>query len=159
MLFSDIQRVQTSVMLKFYGPVMCQNRPDVGNIIPINYQITGRLCHILQPTPCEYSLYWYFKICQLKMYCECYNTQSFITLKWEQILQTRSHIMNKSHHNNVLHVFCPMFKKKMFFQKLAGLWLVGEVVNHVGLYPSKVAEGCSVFQRRACYIRYWFHCK
>ena len=28
---------------------MCQNRPDVGNIIPINYQITARLFHILQP--------------------------------------------------------------------------------------------------------------
>ena len=28
---------------------MCQNRPDVGNIIPINYQIMARLFHILQP--------------------------------------------------------------------------------------------------------------
>ena len=37
-----------------------------------------------------------------------------------------------------------------FFQKLAGLWLVGEMVNHVGLYGSKVAEGCSAFQRRSC---------
>ena len=27
---------------------MCQNRPDVGNIIPINYQITALLFHILQ---------------------------------------------------------------------------------------------------------------
>ena len=54
---------------------MCQNRPDVGNLIPINYQITARLFHILQHMPCEYSLYWYFKNCQLKMYCECYNTQ------------------------------------------------------------------------------------
>ena len=43
-----------------------------------------------------------------------------------------------------------MVKKKKI-QKLAGLWLVGEVVNHVGLYGSKVAEGCSVFQRRSCY--------
>ena len=41
-------------------------------------------------------------------------------------------------------------KKKKVFQKLAGLWLVGEVVNHVGLYGSKVAEGCSAFQRRSC---------
>ena len=54
---------------------MCQNRPDVGNIIPINYQITARLFHILQHMPCEYSLYWFFKNRQLKMYCECYNTQ------------------------------------------------------------------------------------
>ena len=46
--------------------------------------------------------------------------------------------------------FFPMLKKTFFFQKLAGLWLVGEVVNHVGLYGSKVAEGCSAFQRRSC---------
>ena len=40
-----------------------------------------------------------------------------------------------------------MFKKN---QKLAGLWLAGEVVNHVGLYGSKAAEGLSAFQRRSC---------
>ena len=32
MLFWDIYRVQTYVLLKFYGPGMCRNRPDVGNI-------------------------------------------------------------------------------------------------------------------------------
>ena len=50
-----------------------------------------------------------------------------------------------------LHHFWGVFfnVKKMFFQKLTGLWLVGEVVNHVGLYRSKVAEGCSAFQRRS----------
>ena len=53
MLFWDIWRVQTSVLLIFYGPVICQNRPDVGNIIPINYQITARLFHILQHMPCD----------------------------------------------------------------------------------------------------------
>ena len=61
---------------KIYGPVMCQNRPDVGNIIPINYQRWLRpdfftfcnTCHVI-------SLYWYFKNCQIKMYCECWNTQ------------------------------------------------------------------------------------
>ena len=42
-----------------------------------------------------------------------------------------------------------MFGKKKFFflnfQKLAGLWLVGEVDNHVVIYGSKVAEGfCGV---------------
>ena len=41
--------------------------------------------------------------------------------------------------------------KFFFFQKLAGLWLVGEVVNHVELYGSKVAKGCSAFQCRSCY--------
>ena len=41
------------MLLKFYGPVMCQNRPGVGNIIPINYQITARLFHILQHMPCD----------------------------------------------------------------------------------------------------------
>ena len=35
-------------------------------------------------------------------------------------------------------------------QKLAGLWLAGDVVNHVGIYGSKVAEGFSAFQRRSC---------
>ena len=55
-------------------------------------------CHVI-------SLYWYFKNCQLKMYWECYNTQLFITFKWERMLQTRSHIMMKSQHNSVLHAF------------------------------------------------------
>ena len=40
--------------------------------------------------------------------------------------------------------------KKKKLKKLAGLWLAGEVVNHVGLYGSKVAEGLSVFQHRSC---------
>ena len=35
--------------------------------------------------------------------------------------------------------------------KLAGLWMAGEVVNHVGIYGSKAAEGLSAFQRRSCY--------
>ena len=39
------------------------------------------------------------------------------------------------------------------FQKLAGLWLVVEVVNQVAIYGSK-AKGCSAFQRRSR-----FHCK
>ena len=36
-----------------------------------------------------------------------------------------------------------VWKKKVFqnFRKLAGLWLVGEVDNHVAIYGSKVAEG------------------
>ena len=42
-----------------------------------------------------------------------------------------------------------MFKKR-YFQKLAGLWLAGEVVDHVGIYGSKAAEGLSAFQRRSC---------
>ena len=46
------------------------------------------------------------------------------------------------------HNFISMFKKKN--QKLAGLWLAGEVVNHVGIYGSKAAEGLSAFQRRSC---------
>ena len=41
-------------------------------------------------------------------------------------------------------------KKKKDFQKLAGLWLVGEMDNHVGIYGSKVAEGFSAFQRWSC---------
>ena len=45
-----------------------------------------------------------------------------------------------------------MLRRKNVFQKLAGLWLVAEVVNRVGLYGSKVAGGCSAFQRRSCLI-------
>ena len=35
-------------------------------------------------------------------------------------------------------------------QKLADMWLVGEMVNRIGIYGSKVAEGLSAFQRRSC---------
>ena len=41
-----------------------------------------------------------------------------------------------------------------FFQKFAGLWLVGKVDNHVAIYGSKVAEGFSAFQRRLVYISF-----
>ena len=34
---------------------------------------------------------------------------------------------------------------------MTGLWLAGVVVNHVGIYGSKVAEGLSAFQRRSCF--------
>ena len=43
-------------------------------------------------------------------------------------------------------------RKKRDFQKLAGLWLAGEMVNRIGIYGSKVAEGLSAFQRRSCFI-------
>ena len=51
------------------------------------------------------------------------------------------------------HNFLPMFqkKKKKDLKKLAGLWLADEVVNHVGIYGSKAAEGLSAFQRRSCW--------
>ena len=39
-------------------------------------------------------------------------------------------------------------KKKRDFQKLAGLWLAGEIVTRIGIYGSKVAEGLLAFQRR-----------
>ena len=45
-----------------------------------------------------------------------------------------------------LGLIAPLF----FFQKLAGLWLVGEVNNHIAIYGSKVAKGFSAFQRRSC---------
>ena len=41
-------------------------------------------------------------------------------------------------------------KKKKNFKKLAGLWLAGEMVDHIGIYGSKVAEGLMAFQRRSC---------
>ena len=39
--------------------------------------------------------------------------------------------------------FHEKFEKNFFFnfRKLAGLWLVGEVDDHVAIYGSKVAEG------------------
>ena len=37
-------------------------------------------------------------------------------------------------------------------QKLADLWLVGKMVNRIGIYGSKVAEGLSAFQRRSCLL-------
>ena len=42
-----------------------------------------------------------------------------------------------------------------FFQKFAGLWLVGKVDNHVAIYGSKVAEGFSAFQRRLVCTLKW----
>ena len=33
---------------------------------------------------------------------------------------------------------------------MADLWLVGKMVNRIGIYGSKVAEGLSAFQRRSC---------
>ena len=41
-------------------------------------------------------------------------------------------------------------REKKDFQKLAGLWLAGEMVNRIWIYGSKVAEGLSAFQRRSC---------
>ena len=40
----------------------------------------------------------------------------------------------------------------LIFKNLAGLWWAGEVVNHIWICGSKVAEGSSSFQRRSCYI-------
>ena len=41
-------------------------------------------------------------------------------------------------------------EKKRDFQKLAGLWLAGEMINRIGIYGSKVAEGLSASQRLSC---------
>ena len=57
-------------------------------------------------------------------------------------------------------LFMKCLKKKTGFydfQKLAGLWLVGEMDNHDGIYGSKVAEGFSAFQRRSCPFGRNFH--
>ena len=58
----------------------------------------------------------------------------------------------------LLFTFFCLKKKNVFlnFQKLTGLWLAGVVVNHVGIYGSKVAEGLSAFQRRSCYYMFYF---
>ena len=44
-----------------------------------------------------------------------------------------------------------MVKVEKKIQKLADLWLVGEMVNRIGIYGSKVAEGLSAFQLRSCF--------
>ena len=51
-----------------------------------------------------------------------------------------------------LHHFSQFQRKgrKKKIQKLSDLWLVGEMVNRIGIYGSKVAEGLSAFQRRSC---------
>ena len=46
-----------------------------------------------------------------------------------------------------------------FFQKFAGLWLVGKVDNHVAIYGSKVAEGFSAFQRRLVFVVIFILCQ
>ena len=48
------------------------------------------------------------------------------------------------------HSFNVKVEKKI--QKLADLWLVDEMVNRIGIYGSKVAEGLSAFQRQSCYL-------
>ena len=48
-----------------------------------------------------------------------------------------------------LHHFS-QFQRIKKIQKLAGLWLAGEMVDHIGIYGSKVAEGLSAFQHRSC---------
>ena len=50
-----------------------------------------------------------------------------------------------------LHHFSQFQRIKKKIQKLAGLWLAGEMVDHIGIYGSKVAEGLSAFQRRSCF--------
>ena len=147
------------MLQKFYGPVMCQNRPNVGNIIPINYQITARLFHILQ-----HMAFWqFFYYCpssiqrERSLKCECHEFDIYKLISIH-IYIYRYHPLDKRHGFSiwVQPEFTTLLRliflnvKKKYFSKLAGLWLVGEVVNHVGLYGSKVAEGCSAFQRRSC---------
>ena len=54
----------------------------------------------------------------------------------------------------IVHSFFSMLIKKVFqnFQKLLGLWLVGDVVIYVGIYGYKAVEGWSAFRRRSCFL-------
>ena len=79
MLCWDIWRVQTSVLLKFYGPLMCRNRPDFGNVIPITRFWPDcftfcKTCHVIY-------LYWYFKIVNWKwtVSVEIHNNSSLLS--------------------------------------------------------------------------------
>ena len=59
-----------------------------------------------------------------------------------------------------LHHFSQFQRKKKDFQKLAGLWLAGEMVDHIRIYGSKVAKGLSAFQPRSCIMHtelFWIH--
>ena len=47
-------------------------------------------------------------------------------------------------------------KKRRDFQKLAGLWLAGEMVDRIGIYGSKVAEGL-VNNSAPCIYKFWFN--
>ena len=137
MLFWNILRVQTSVLLKFYGPVMYQNRPDVGNIIPL--------------TRFRPDCFIYCKTCHVISFIVCIDILKIVNWNRHHPLDKRYgfSISVQPEVTSLSKVFFLMLKN--VFQKLAGLWLVGEVVNHVGLYGAKVAEGCSAFQRRSCY--------
>ena len=57
--------------------------------------------------------------------------------------------------NLKLILISSIWEKKKDYQKLAGLWLAGEMVNRIGIYGSKVAEGLSAFQRRSCILTHW----
>ena len=68
----DIHWVQTSVLLKLYGPVLCRNRRDIGNIIPITRLRPDcftlcKTCHVIYYTPrfneVKRGLYWFHVVC------------------------------------------------------------------------------------------------
>ena len=59
--------------------------------------------------------------------------------------------------NLSLHHFSQFQRKGIKNQKLADLWLAGEMVNRIGIYGSNVAEGLSAFQRRSCCLCNQWH--
>ena len=70
---------------------------------------------------------------------------------WSYCIESQLTLIRLTWDCTTFHSFFSVFKINDF-QKLAGLWLFGEVVNHVGIYGSKAAEGFSAFQRRSCFL-------
>ena len=63
-----------------------------------------------------------------------------------------SYTAQKTQHGEADALVSNWAMKHFDFQKLASLWLAGEMVNHVGIYGSKAAEGLSAFQRQSYLI-------
>ena len=100
----------------------------------------------------ETYLEWHsVKICSHSHYKLIYNVSDYLYLKNQRMRASNLKLVyiSSTWDCTTFHNFLPMLKK-IDFQKLAGLWLAGEVVNHVRIYGSKVAEDLSAFQRRSC---------
>ena len=93
----------------------------------------------------------------VKMWCQEFDIYLLANI-YTYMYRYRYHPLDKRYGFSIsvqpeiasLLICCFYIVKKNVFQKLASLWLVGEVFIHVGLYGSKVAEGCSAFQHRSC---------
>ena len=116
----------------------------------------------------ESSAFWqFFYYCppsiqrERSLKCDAKNSTYIYYLIAMHIYRYRYHTLDKRYgfslsvQPEITSLLRPVFffkVKKKCFSKVGSLWLVGEVVNHVGLYWSKVAKGYSAFQRRSCFF-------